>query len=512
MLRLWNKSSQSSRLPFSTGKMILADLVVGALSALALPPVYCLPALALGLLYLYRCTQDASSNRQLAVHAFFFGLGYHTAALSWLTNAILTRAHDFWWAVPIAAPGCALILAPFIMVPVLLCRLVPAGPWRMVLLASLWTLADMARVFIFTGFPWNPTGSIVEIPGLVGDLLIQPASIIGVDGLTFVVVLLGLLVWEGRKHRLGLGCFLLVWLAGGAYALTHRHDLPVTNPVVVLVQGNVRERDILSRDGAVEAFRLYLRLTNEGVAKARDLAGDSSAGDRSIVYLWPESGFPGLLDEDESARRMIARAADGTWGMIGSDRRDEANRYYNSIMALDESGQVRAVYDKSTLVPFGEYQPRFIPFNLLPGQLTPGGGVTTWDLPGLGAVDPLVCYEVIFSGRVVGARRPDWIANVTNDAWFGNSAGPRQHLATVRIRAVEEGLPVVQAANMGITAAFDASGHELGRLPWGKAGTLILALPSPHRATLFSRYGRTIPLALCLLSGAMAVFLGYRRK
>lgn len=507
MLRLWKKSSQSSRLPFSTGKMILADLVVGALSALALPPLYCLPALALGLLYLYRCTQDASSTRQLALHAFFFGLGYHTAALSWLTNAILTRAHEFWWAVPIAAPGCALILAPFIMVPVILCRVVPAGPWRMVLLASLWTLADMARVFIFTGFPWNPTGSILEMPGLAGDLLIQPASVIGVDGLTLLVVLVGLLVWQGRRFRIGLGCLMILWMAGGAYVLRHGHSLPVSNPVVVLAQGNVSERDILSRDGALDAFRLYLRLTSEGVARARSLASD-----RSIVYLWPESGFPGLLDEDEGARRMIAQAADGTWGMVGSDRRDADSRFYNSIMALDESGQIRAVYDKSTLVPFGEYQPRFIPFNLLPDQLTSGKGVTTWVLPGLGAVDPLVCYEIIFSGRIVGARRPDWIANITNDAWFGDSAGPRQHLATARMRAVEEGLPVVQAANMGITAAFDASGHELARLPWAKAGTLVVALPSPHRPTLFSRYGRTIPLSMCLMTALVAVFLGYRRK
>ncbi|WP_122048724.1 apolipoprotein N-acyltransferase [Asaia bogorensis] len=487
--------------------MILADLVVGALASLALPPLYCLPALALGLLYLYRCTQDAASNRQLALHAFLFGLGYHTAALSWLTNAILTRAHEFWWAVPIAAPGCALILAPFIMVPVLLCRLMPEGLSRMVMLAALWTLADMARVFIFTGFPWNPTGSVFELPGLVGDVLIQPASIIGVDGLTLIAVLIGLLVWHGQKARLCLLGALCMWGAWGMYSLTHPRLMPVKNPVVALLQGNVSEQDILSRDGAMKAFRLYLRLTNEAVARARDLGED-----RSLVYLWPESGFPGLLDEDEPARRMIAQAADGAWGMIGSDRRDVNNRFYNSIFALDESGRIRAVYDKSTLVPFGEYQPRFIPFNLLPDQLTPGKGLTTWSLPALGAVGPLVCYEIIFSAQVVGGKRPDWLANITNDAWFGNSAGPRQHLATVRIRAVEEGLPVVQSANMGVTAAFDGAGHELSRLPWGQAGSLVVALPSPHQPTIFSRCGRTVPLGLCALAVMVAVFLGYRRK
>ncbi|GBQ89803.1 apolipoprotein N-acyltransferase [Asaia krungthepensis] len=487
--------------------MILVDLLVGAFSSLALPPVYCLPALAIGLLYLYRCTQDSPGWRQLALHAFLFGLGYHTAALSWLTNAILTRAHEFWWAVPIAAPGCAVILAPFIMVPVLLSRMVPAGVPRMALLAALWTLADMGRVFIFTGFPWNPTGSVLEFPGRLGDLMIQPAAFIGVDGLTLVVTLAGLLVWHGKKLRRLLAILAVAWLGGSWFCLSHPRLEKTINPAVALLQGNVQERDILSHEGAVEAFRLYLRLTNEGVAQARELAPD-----RSVVYLWPESGFPGLLDEEEAARRLIAQAADGAWGMVGSDRRDDRERFYNSIMALDESGQIRAIYDKSTLVPFGEYQPRFIPFNLLPAQLTPGKGVTTWSLPSLGAVDPLVCYEIIFSGQVAAHPRPSWIANVTNDAWFGNSAGPRQHLATLRMRAVEEGLPVVQAANMGITAAYDGAGHELGRLSWGKPGTLVLALPAPHRPTVFSRYGRAVPLYLSVGVAILAVFLGYRRR
>lgn len=504
IFRLWNSPSPPSRLPFSTGKMILADLFVGAVAALALPPLYFVPALALGLLYLYRCTQDAQSLRRVAIHAFFFGLGFHTVALSWLTNAILTRAHEFWWAVPIAAPGCALVLAPFIMVPVLLCCLFPSGLPRILALSAFWTLADMGRVFIFTGFPWNPTGSVLEFPGVFGDLLIQPAAIIGVDGLTFVAVLVGLLVWHSRAARFGLLGGFVMWMAASGYRLSHLRLMPVTNPVVALMQGNVQERDILSRSGAMGAFELYLRLTNEGVTKARSVAAD-----RSIVYLWPETGFPGLLDEDEAARRLIAQAGDGAWGMIGSDRRDAENHFYNSMMVLDESGHLQATYDKATLVPFGEYQPRFIPFNLLPDQLTPGKGLVTWSLPALGVVGPMVCYEVIFSGHVIGPKRPHWLANVTNDAWFGNSAGPRQHLATARMRAVEEGLPVAQAANMGVTAAFDGSGHELGRLPWGRPDSLVVALPSPQEPTIFSHYGRSVPIILCVLSLVLAVFLGF---
>lgn len=487
--------------------MIVFDLLIGAVTSLALPPVYFLPALAVGLLYLYRCSEDSGSLWQLGLHGFLFGMGFHTAALSWLTNAILTRVHEYWWAVPIAAPGCALILAPFIAVPLMLSRLAPPGLARMVLLAAFWTLADMSRVFIFSGFPWNPTGSVFELPGLFGDILIQPASVIGVDGLSFVAVMVGLLVWYGARTRICLLVLFLIWMGVGYYRLTHPAFLETTNPVVALLQGNNREQDILSREGAINAFRRYLALTRDGVEKAR-----LQEPDRSVVYIWPESAFPGLLDEDEAARHLIAQAADGSWGLVGSDRRDSGNRFFNSVMALDETGTVRATYDKSTLVPFGEYQPRFIPFNLLPDQLTPGKGIQTWVLPALNSVVPMVCYEIIFSGQVVAKPRPHWIANVTNDAWFGNSAGPRQHLATARMRAVEEGVPVVQSANMGITAGFNSFGQEISYLPWGKSDALILSIPRPIHETIFSQFGRFVPFCLSLFSIMMVFLLGRRGR
>ncbi|AOX17651.1 apolipoprotein N-acyltransferase [Kozakia baliensis] len=495
------RAEVADALPWHGWRLVVALLLAGALAAATFPPVFALPLLSIGLLFLYRCAEDAGNWKRAAWCGFWFGLGFHTAGLYWLTDAILTRVHEYWWAVPIASPGCALILAPFAAFPAALCRYVAPGWRRMFLFAGSWTLADMGRIFLFSGFPWNPVGSALEWPGKLGDTLIQPASVIGVDGLTLATVLTALLIWRGRRWAVGLFVLWAAWGGWGAYRLAHIHVLPTINPVLALTQGNISEKEVLSQKDAIASFQRYLRLTTQGITQAR-----RDYPDRAVAYVWPESGFPGLLDEDDIARRMIARAADGTWGVIGSDRRDGHGHWFNSAIALDESGNIAAIYDKSTLVPFGEYQPRFIPFNLLPGQLTPGLGLKTWNLPILGAVGPMVCYEVIFSGRVTGKTRPDWLLNITNDAWFGDSAGPRQHLATARMRAVEEGLPVAQDANTGISAVYSAVGQETARLGWGREGVLVAALPSPLPPTFFAGHGRLTPFILTLICMALSLF------
>ncbi|KXV80050.1 acyltransferase, partial [Gluconobacter japonicus] len=167
-----------------------------AFAALSLPPVCALFTLPLGLLVLYRAAEDAASWKGAALSGFLFGMGFHTAGLYWLTNAILTRVHEFWWVVPFASPGVSLIIAPLIAVPAVLCRLVPAGWRRVLMFGGSWTAVDMGRVLIFSGFPWNPLGSDLELPGRFGDALIQPASVLGVDGLTLALVLASLAIFR----------------------------------------------------------------------------------------------------------------------------------------------------------------------------------------------------------------------------------------------------------------------------------------------------------------------------
>jgi apolipoprotein N-acyltransferase len=171
------------------------------------------------------------------------------------------------------------------------------------------------------------------------------------------------------------------------------------------------------------------------------------------------------------------------------------------------------VYDKWHLVPFGEYQPNWIPLVLAfgPGGFVGGTGPATVRAAGLPPFAPMICYEAIFPGAVVDpANRPAWLVTVTNDAWFGNSSGPRQHLAAARLRAVEEGLPIMRAANTGISAGYDAFGHELGRIGMDEAGTLALALPGALPPTLFAQFGLWLPLGLAALALCGGAWRGRR--
>ncbi|MBV1833378.1 apolipoprotein N-acyltransferase [Novacetimonas pomaceti] len=489
-------------------------LLTGALAALALPPVHVVVVLALCFPVLMRMIDAAPDWRGAARCGFMFGLGFHTAGLYWLTDAIMLRMDSFWWLVPLASPGCALILTPTTAVPAALARIVPAGMARCLVLASAWTIADMMRVFIFSGFPWNPPGSVWEFPGHAGDVMIQPAAWIGVDGLTLLTVLLALAPLWGRRGWIFMSATLALWVTAGITRLSLRSDSAVSghNPVVVLVQGNVPEAEKMAGNEDVAIFRRYLGLTRQGVEQALHQGTQG----RPIVFAWPESAFPGLLLEDAIARRMIMQAGQGAAaGVIGTLRQDDQDRWRNSmVMLVPPDGRVADIYDKSHLVPFGEYQPALLPFHVVPGDgMAAGGGVRTWHVPGVSPFGPLICYEVIFSGQTVDPHdRPSWLLNSTNDGWYGNSAGPRQHLAAVRMRAVEEGLPVARAANTGISAIFDGYGHETAWLGWDRTGTIVQPMPEALSPPFFARWGRLVPLLLALLTLASALVAGLRGR
>ena len=518
-----------------------ALLGLGVLSALALPPVHAMPGLFFTLPALLTAIDRAPSWQKAAWAGGLFGFGLYAASLYWLVNAVMVRAEEFWWFLPFPSLGCALILAPMTAAPAALCRLAPAGPRRMALFAALWTLFDMGRVFLFSGFPWNPLGSSFALPGRVGDVLIQPAAWIGVDGMTLLLVLTALFcgtaIREGiqaargnstqrpqlsgtmRRITLGLTSGLVVlWVGAGLVRLHSTVPTGPLGPLAVIVQGNVPEVEKVGHQNPRTVFERYLTLTAQGVERAKTLrTADPTTPERPIVFLWPETSFPGytLLQDSPRARQLImAWAAGADAGFIGALRLDDEGRYRNALLALAPDGGIEAIYDKARLVPFGEYQPPHIPLQIVPqGGLAAGPGPQTWHLPAIPPVGPLICYEVIFSGAVVEKTdRPRWFANVTNDGWFGDSAGPRQHLSSVRLRAVEEGLPVARAANTGISIAYDGFGHELARLGWNKANSLVLPLPAALPAPLFAQYGKAIPLLLCLLAGISACLPIARRK
>ena len=489
-----------------------AAAALGALSAAALPPLHVIPVLLLAAPGLLVLIGAARTPWVAARRGFWFGLGHHVLGLYWITEAILLESARYWWLVPFAVPALSALLALFIAAPCAVAHTVPEGWRRALMLASAWTLSDLARQYIGTGFPWNPWGSVWAIPGAVGDVMIQPAAWVGTPGLTLVTVLLAALPGLGVRGVAGATAVLAGWAALGMMRL-HDPDAPAPGIDVVLVQGNVTQGQKWNRTTAMAAFQRHLDLTQQGVSA---LAGAPS------VVIWPETSSVFLLQSDPAAREYIARAAHPALAAIvggltfanGAPSADPANPPRNSLVAMAADGTVAAIYDKWHLVPFGEYAPTWVPLSIqvVPGQFGFGSGPATLRVPGLPSFGAMICYEAIFPAQVVDqSDRPNWLVNITNDAWFGNSTGPRQHLAGARLRAVEEGLPLMRAANTGISVGFDSRGRELGRLALGIAGTLTLPLPSKRPPTSFSRWGLVVPGLLAITGACIAVGLTRRR-
>lgn len=494
----------------------LAAVLLGAAAALALPPVHAVPVLLLSVPGLLAMLGAAPSWRTAAGIGFAWGWGHHVAGIYWVTHAILVDAATWWWLVPLAAPALALPLAAFVVPPVLLARALPAGWPRLLGFAGAWVLSELARGVMFTGFPWNLTGSAWAFDALP----LQAAAILGVHGLSLATMLLAGLPVLGLRWRPLLGGAAALALLGGfgAWRLAAMVPPAAADPPVrvVLVQGNVRQEMKWRQDERMAIFERYLAMTRDAAAAEAPRPGQARA------FVWPETASPFLLAQDPEARRLAAAALPEDGVLLAGTVRAEWNRagqlehLFNSLVALSPGEEVLALYDKAHLVPFGEYMPLS---GLLPVRLAAGGrdfsagpGPVRLEVPGLPAFGALICYEVIFPGAVTPDPRPAWLVNVTNDAWFGVSAGPWQHLATARLRAVEEGLPVARAAQTGISALFDAQGRRLGMLPLGVQGSLALDLPGALPPTPFARMGLAAPLGLSLLVLLAGVAAAARRR
>ena len=478
---------------------------LGAITALALPPVHLVPVLLLTLPGLYIMAGEAPTARRAALVGLAWGWGFHIAGLHWLTSAILTEAERFWWLVPIAVPALALPLGAFTILPALVARLGAPGWPRMLAFAAAWTAAEMLRGVLFTGFPWNLLGTVWAF----ASLPVQAAAWIGLHGLTLATVLLALAPLAGRRGLAAGAAGLALFAAIGLARLWPEEPEP--HPVaLVLVQGNVAQETKWREENRWPIFRRYIELTDEGVRLAQQEAPASR-----ILAIWPETASPFLLANDAEAARLATQPLPEDALLLAGTVRAEfaadgrARQVWNSMVALDAQGSLLASVDKTHLVPFGEYMPLrgLLPLRLVHGALdfSAGPGLRAVSLPGLPSFTGLICYEVIFPGAVTPAERPGFLVNITNDAWFGVSAGPWQHLAAARLRAVEEGLPLVRAAQTGISAVFDARGRVVARMGLAETGVVLAPLPRAGAATPFARAGLAIPLALiatvCVLAG-----------
>ena len=482
----------------------LSSALLGVIAAAALPPFTLPPLLLIAIPGLLALIGAAPTLRSAALRGLVFGFSLSIAGLYWVTFAVMVMAREFWWAVPIVVPLLSFVLGLFIAVPCALAWLVPAGWRRLCVLAGFWVLGDIAREFVMSGFPWNQLGSVWEMPGWLGLVFIQPAAWVGIGGLTLGTLLLAGCVTLGRRGVPAGAGLLVAWVVAGAAHL--QEAAPASGVTAVIVQGNVSEQDHrdhgTERAWAERVFDRYLALTRQGVRQA---------GSGRVMVVWPETASPYALAQDSGARQAIADAAGPALvTLAGTERFESATVAHNSLVAVAPDAHVAGVYDKAHLVPFGEYFPVYANFILGEQGFVAGPGVRTLHLAGLPAMGPLICYEAIFPAQVVASGdRPAMLVNITNDAWFGDSAGPRQHLAAARMRTVEEGLPMIRAANTGISTIIDAHGRMVGRLGLNRQGVLVLPVPGALPPTLASRLGLWAPGLLAAFLAALGTGAGF---
>ncbi len=503
-------------------------LVAGALAAAALPPVYALPALIVsfsGLVLLVDRTPRPIAAIGLG---WCFAFGYFVAGIYWVANALLAVSSAFGWLLPFAIAGAvgglSALLASFPALAVGLARtLWPVGPARILVLAIFWTLFEWLRGWVLTGFPWNLLG----YSWAFSDGMNQLAALTGIWGLSLITVVVAalpalLVDWDGRRSTsdaprqrtsaavacivAGSALLLAIWAAGW-YRLSGATDRTVPEVRLRLVQGNVDPTDKGSADRGADVLRRHLRLTEE-----------TPGYDQITHVIWSETAEPFPLERFPDVRMAVAAVAPANGLlMTGVLRTDPPNgqvkEVWNSMAALDRTGQVVGGYDKFHLVPFGEYVPlhRVFPFisKFTPGimDFSAGPGPRTLRLPGLPPVGPLICYEAIFPGQVIDdGDRPQWLLNITNDGWYGISAGPYQHFASARLRAVEEGLPVVRAANTGISGVVDPFGRIVAQTRLGETTVLDVDLPQPLQdLTPYARWGDAVTAVLLAIVSLLAL-------
>jgi apolipoprotein N-acyltransferase len=509
----------------------LIAFVAGALSALAMAPFNAWPILAVTFPVLVWLIDGAGAGRWgggavAAATGWCFGFGYFVAGLYWMGFAFLVDAPTFGWLMPFAVIGLPAVLAIYMAVGVALARLLwVRGPLRILSLGVALTATEWLRGHLFTGFPWNAFGYALAEP----LPMVQAVSIFGLWGLTFVAVVVfaspATLADDRAETRWpwlapALGVAVLAGLGGYGALRLHRMPTHLVDKVHLRIMQPNLQQDVRFRYSAKQ------QVMSHYVALSDRASGPNSLGVHDATHLiWPESPFPFFLTREPDALEQITQLLpQGTVLITGAIRLAEPvnpkePEAYNSIYVIDHSGSILELYDKTHLVPFGEY----LPFQRLLERLglqvltKQRGGFLAGNrrklLPIVGAplALPLICYEVIFPGDVTPpGERPGWIINVTNDGWFGVSTGPYQHLQQARVRAVEEGLPLVRAANTGVSAVIDPLGRIINSLPLGREGVIDSPLPRAIAATFYARRGDT-PVALGL-AVAFIIVVSFRLR
>jgi apolipoprotein N-acyltransferase len=486
----------------------LAAFVAGALSALGFAPFGIFPLLLLGFAALVLLLDGAVTWRRAAWIGWAFGFGQFLVGLHWVGYAFLVDSQDHAWQIPFVAilfpGGLALFFAAATALAHAFWR---EGAARIFVLTAAISLTEWLRGHILTGFPWNLAGY-----GWGASLgVMQSAALFGVYGLTLLTILFGASLSEMFAPRRAFGfplamtALFAVLFLGGEARLAEKQDKDVAGVQLRIVQPNVAQADKYKPDLIEPNWQRLLALSATPARIA------------PTHVIWPEAA---LVTRSPYARQQIAALTHGDRVlMTGATRArdvDGERRYYNSFYVFAKDGHPVTVYDKFHLVPFGEYLPLGDLLSQLgvtklvgvAGEFSTGPGLRTIDVPGAPQASPLICYEILFPGEAVADERARWIVNITDDSWFGPWAGPRQHLLVAQTRAIEEGLPVIRAANTGISAVIDAFGRVRARLGLDSAGILDSGLPAAIEPTPFARAGELgfwLLVLSCIAGAVLAV-------
>lgn len=486
----------------------LIALGLGGVAALGQAPWGAWPVTVVALAALMALVARSTSARAGFWAGWLAGTAHFALCLAWIVEPFLIEPERHGWMAPFAlvfmAGGLALFWAVAAGLATASVRAPVARVWAF---AGAFVAFEAVRGYIFTGFPWALSGHIwigtpMDQSAALGGALMLSAWALG---LAAALATAALRAAAGRILRAGVVAgagVLALASAWGWGAARLAQPVPLGTGVPIrLVQANVPQHLKWQPDLVMEFFNRHLDL--------------SAAPGETVpqLVIWPESAAPFLLNDAGSGLRMIAEAAQAPV-VFGVDRRarteDGLVQYFNSLAMIDTEGQIMAQYDKHHLVPFGEYVPlvaylpgdwRGLAARVLSGY-APGPGPRVIDLGAAGRVVPLICYEAVFARSLHTEERPDWILQITNDAWFGTRSGPFQHLAQAQLRAVETGLPLVRVANTGVTAVIDPMGRIVASLGLGERGFLDSTVPGALVPTLYAQVGDgpwTIGLSILVL-------------
>jgi len=452
--------------------------------------------------FVLACLSLPMTRRAAAIHGWLLGVGYFAVTLRWIVEPFLVDVARHGWMAPFAIFLMAGGLALFWGFAGWAARFVSgARPAGVLIFPVFLTAMELTRGHVFTGFPWGLWS--YALVGSVWDIWLAWVGPYGLNGLIAVVA-------GGTAYCLTRG-WTLVWpaLVGVLFATIGVQALsavtmPVGSNTVRVIQPNAPQHQKWDPEWMPVFYNRALDQTE--------------AGEAPDVVVWPETSVPNILNHAEPLLDQMSRAARGAPVVAGVQREDRGD-YYNSLIVLDGPNEVSQIYDKSHLVPFGEYIPLAdwlspLGLGVLVDQVAgfrSGEQPGVLEIEGLGRARVLICYEGIFPEEVqTDEPRADILLIITNDAWFGTGAGPRQHLVQARARAIEQGLPVIRSANTGISAVIDARGKIMASLPLNEAGYLDALVPLPLPPTLYSRIGDWPLVLLLIVVGGSALVARFR--